>query len=159
MGYDNATGRCVHQIIPKVSEKRTWTAPMFNCTVMDHVPYRDYLHRFRVKPVRRGCPFCQNPNPATSKHILVDCPGTQALRKKYCPKMTISTVKSYFVSQMGRNAFHAMLQALAPKLDWFSLWVDQLNYWPPCSSHTIRALIRYYCTVHMLVVKNYIFLQ
>lgn len=92
------TGRNVHQILPKVSENRAWTAPLLNWVLTGHGPFPDYFHRFRVRPLTRECPFCDTTNPATSKPLLVDCPGTAALRKRYCPKLTVSSVKNYFAT-------------------------------------------------------------
>lgn len=80
-------------MIPRVSERRGWTAPLINWVVRESGPFPSYYRRFRIKPLPRFCPFCSFPGSATVRHISVECVRTQPLRKRHSPRLSIDSVR------------------------------------------------------------------
>lgn len=72
-------GRSVNDTLLKASERHTWTFPLINCPITGHGPFPSYYRHFRIKPLARLCLFCSSTRPVFSRHILVECVGTQPL--------------------------------------------------------------------------------
>lgn len=86
--------------------------------ITGHGSFPTYYRKFRIRPKARMCSFCTSPYPATSKHLLVECGGTQPLKKQFCPRLTSASVRNSFVEPDMRKCLAAFLKEMGPHLWW-----------------------------------------